>query len=275
MFSFRQANRKTLIWAAVTAGLTLGIAAATYSSVVDTPASAGPDDPRGEAVAEEVPNPGSSPAIPKIERDPVPEKVEPPSGPICEGSPRVCAAALSVGEAARGGVPAVLRLFETFAIQCPNETHPDDRSGCKQRAGESVDVVTFTVRGKEASLLPLAELDLFLRDWLAKPGPVAVAAVGCPQPDPAVRPDCSAGFATTLVISAGTDAARSVVLLGRLSTTGQPRLFGAYLGTSDETVVAGGRQQVAGPTVDNLRWFYFQRWHDQAGSAAIRPFQGN
>ncbi|MBA4181816.1 MAG: hypothetical protein C0506_14595, partial [Anaerolinea sp.] len=186
-----------------------------------------------------------------------------------------CAAALSVGVAARGGSPALLRLFETFAIQCPNETHPDDRSGCKQRPGESLDVVTFTLSGKEASLLPLAELERFLRDWFAKPGPVAVAAVGCPQPDPAVRPDCSSGFATTLVISAGTDDARSVVLLGRLSATGQPRLFGAYFGRSDETAVVGGRQQVAGPTVDNLRWFYFQRWHDQAGSGPVGPSQGN
>lgn len=275
MYTFRQTNRKTLILASLAAGLTLGIAAATYATVVGTSTFAGPDDPRGGAPAEEIPNPGSVPAIPKVERDPVPDKVEPPSSPICEGTPRVCAAALSIGAAARGGSPAVLRLFEAFAIQCPNETHPDDRSGCKQRPGESLEVVAFTLGGKEASLLPLAELDRFLRDWLAKPGPIAIAAVGCPQPDPAVRPDCSTGFATTLVISARTDDARSVVLLGRLSADGQPRLFGAYFGTSNEVAVVGGRQQVARPTVDNLRWFYFQRWLDQAGSAAIWPAQGN
>lgn len=253
-------NLRLWTLATMTLGVAAGVAWLTVSLGGGTPSRAEPP-PR-----EVPPNPGSSPAIPKVGRDPQGDPpVVPPGKPICDELAIACTRATGLLERARMGSFAVLATAAPFPFTCPSAP-PSDKALpqdiCSGNLGATVKVFSL-LTPKVSALVALPTFRDHLESALDAAGTTArIAAVGCSQPDPSQPPDCVRGLAVTLGLrdASGTD---SVLVLVLDSVTGS--IVGAYRGSAGEAAANGGYQQVLGPPPPSgIRAYYFQRWTDQA-----------
>lgn len=209
-------------------------------------AQTGPSEP------DPVPNPASSPSIPKVDEKPPPTSAA-PGQPICGTDPALCQYAQDILAQSRSGTAAhaLSTRVAMKNIPCPmTDTPPHLLPLCSDSPGRPQDGFTISSFGKPAQLVGDQEFTHWVSAALSTPvdRKIELVSVGCSQPDRKSPPVCSLGAAVAfrLTDSRG-DESTVVLLFGRDSAAANGfGLFGAYFGVSGETFVTGGLYRFAG-----------------------------